>query len=200
LRRYNQIKNQSKTNELTRAFVEEILRFNKAHNIVGRLTESEINLLDVLDCELILPHTKSAKNILDIGSGAGLPGLIIAIHQPQTKVTMSEKNKKKAYFIKKTIRTLKLENAKILDEAVTPNLITASKFDIITARALAPAPKIIEMSKHLLSNKGKFLFMKGAIEKINEEVAQLENNTYSYTIHKTKNTETNRHILEITQQ
>ncbi len=200
MRRYNQIKNQSKTNELTKAFVEEILRFNKAHNIVGRLTESEINLLDVLDCELILPHTKSAKNILDIGSGAGLPGLIIAIHQPQTKVTMSEKNKKKAYFIKKTIRTLKLENAKILDEAVTPNLITASKFDIITARALAPAPKIIEMSKHLLSNKGKFLFMKGAIEKINEEVAQLENNTYSYTIHKTKNTETNRHIIEITQK
>ena len=197
MRRHNQIKNQSKTNELTKAFVEEILKFNKAHNIVGRLTESEVSLLDVLDCELILPHTKSAKNILDIGSGAGLPGLIIAIHQPQTEVTMSEKNKKKAYFIKKTIRTLKLANAKILDEAVTPKLITARKFDIITARALAPAPKIIEMSKHLLSKEGKFLFMKGAIEKINEEVAQLENNTYSYTIHKTKTTETQRHILEI---
>ena len=198
MRRHNQIKNQSKTNELTKAFVEEILKFNKAHNIVGRLTESEVSLLDVLDCELILPHTKSAKNILDIGSGAGLPGLIIAIHQPQTEVTMSEKNKKKAYFIKKTIRTLKLANAKILDEAVTPKLITARKFDIITARALAPAPKIIEMSKHLLSKEGKFLLMKGAIEKINEEVAQLENNTYSYTIHKTKNTKTKRHILEIT--
>ena len=200
MRRHNQIKNHSKTNELTKAFVEEILKFNKAHNIVGRLTESEINLLDVLDCELILPHTKFAKNILDIGSGAGLPGLMIAIYQPQTEVTMSEKNKKKAYFIKKTIRILKLANANILDEAVTPKLITANKFDIITARALAPAPKIIEISKHLLSKEGKFLFMKGAIEKINEEVAQLENNTYSYTIHKTKNTETNRHILEITQK
>ena len=111
---------------------------------------------------------------------------------------MSEKNKKKAYFIKKTIRSLKLTNAHILDEAVTPKLITSNKFDIVTARALAPAPKIIEMSKHLLSKGGKFLLMKGAIEKINEEVAQLENNTYSYTIHKTKTTETKRHILEIT--
>ena len=110
---------------------------------------------------------------------------------------MYEKNKKKAYFIKKTIRTLKLTNAHILDEAVTPNLITSNKFDIVTARALAPAPKIIEMSKHLLSKDGKFLLLKGAIEKINEEVAQLENNTYSYTIHKTKTTETKRHILEI---
>lgn len=200
MRRHNQIKNQNKTNELTKTFVEEILKFNKAHNIVGRFTESEINLLDILDCKSILPHTKSAKNVLDIGSGAGLPGLIIAIHQPQTEVTMSEKNKKKAYFIKKTIRTLQLTNAKILDEAITTKLITENKFDIVTARALAPALKIIKMSKHLLSKEGKFLFMKGAIEKINEEVARLENNTYSYTIHKTKNTETNRHILEITQK
>ena len=200
MRRHNQIKNHNKTNELTKAFVEEILKFNKAHNIVGRFTEKEINLLDVLDCESILPYTNSAKKILDIGSGAGLPGLIIAIHQPQTEVTMSEKNKKKAYFIKKTIRTLQLTNTKILDEAVTPKLITENKFDIVTARALASALKIIKMSKHLLSKEGKFLFMKGAIEKINEEVAQLENNTYSYTIHKTKTTETNRHILEITQK
>ena len=198
MRRHNQIKNNNKTNELTKAFVEEILKFNKAHNIVGRFTEEEINLLDILDCESILTHIPPAKKILDIGSGAGLPGLIIAIHQPRAEITMSEKNKKKAYFIKKTIRTLKLTNAKILDVAVTPKLITSNLFDVVTARALASAPKIIEMSKHLLSKGGKFLFMKGAIEKINEEVAQLENNTYSYTIHKTKTTETKRHILEIT--
>ena len=202
MRRHNQIKNKNKNkkNELTKIFVEEILKFNKAHNIVGRFSEKEINLLDILDCQSILPYTSSAKRVLDIGSGAGLPGLIIAIHQPQTEVTMSEKNKKKAYFIKKTIRTLELTNANILDEAVTPTLITESKFDIVTARALASALKIIKMSKHLLSKEGKFLLMKGAIEKINEEVAQLENNTYSYTIHKTKNKETNRHILEITKK
>ena len=200
MRRHNKIKNNNKTKELTKAFVEEILRFNKAHNIVGRFTKDEINLLDILDCESILAHIPPAKKILDIGSGAGLPGIIIAINHPQTEVTMSEKNKKKAYFLKKTIRTLKLTNANILDVAVTSKLITPSKFDIVTARALASAPKIIETSKHLLSKGGKFLLMKGAIEKINEEVAQLENNTYSYTIHKTKNTETNRHILEITQK
>ena len=198
MRRHNKIKNNNKTKELTKAFVEEILRFNKAHNIVGRFTKDEINLLDILDCESILTHIPPAKKILDIGSGAGLPGIIIAINHPQTEVTMSEKNKKKAYFLKKTIRTLKLTNANILDVAVTSKLITPSKFDIVTARALASAPKIIETSKHLLSKGGKFLLMKGAIEKINEEVAQLKNNTYSYTIHKTKTTKTKRHILEIT--
>ena len=200
MRRHNKIKNNNKTKELTKAFVEEILRFNKAHNIAGRFTKEEINLLDIMDCESILAHIPPAKKILDIGSGAGLPGIIIAINHPQTEVTMSEKNKKKAYFLKKAIRTLKLTNANILDVAVTSKLTTPSKFDIVTARALTSTPKIIEMSKHLLSKGGKFLLMKGAIEKINEEVAQLKNNTYSYTIHKTKTTKTKRHILEITPQ
>ena len=113
---------------------------------------------------------------------------------------MSEKNKKKAYFIKKTIRTLKLSNAHVLDKAITPQTLTPHKFDIITARALASAPKIIELSEHLLSKNGKFLLMKGELKKINEEVAQLDNNTYSYVIHKKKTEDTNRHILEITQK
>ena len=53
------------------------------------------------DSETILEHTKDKVYILDIGSGAGLPGIIIAINQPWTKVLMSEKNKKKAYFVEK---------------------------------------------------------------------------------------------------
>jgi len=114
------------------------------------------NLIRRSDCETIIRTYSQRKRNLDIGSGAGLPGLIIAIHQPQSNVTMSEKNKKKAYFIKKIIRTLKLTNATIFDEAITPKLTTQNKFDIITARALATAPKIIQMSKHLLTKKESF--------------------------------------------
>jgi 16S rRNA G527 N7-methylase RsmG len=55
------------------------------------------------------------------------------------------------------------------------------------------------MAQHLLNKGGKFLLMKGSMEKINEEVAQLDNNKYSYTIHKVKTPNTNRHILEINQ-
>ena len=167
---------------------------------MGRVSEKEIKSLDICDCETILEHIKPSQKILDIGSGAGLPGLVIAIKKPQSKVTLSEKSKKKAYFIKKIIRTLEIPNAQIIDEPITPKLITENRFDIITARALASVEKIVNMSHHLLTKDGKFLLMKGSIKKINEEVAQLNNNTYSYTIHKTKNTETNRHILEIKQK
>ena len=193
----SQIKDENKPNDLIKIFIKEILKFNKAHNIVGRFSEEEIVSSDILDCETILEHINSSQKVLDIGSGAGLPGLIIAINQPKTQITMSEKNKKKAYFIRKMIRTLQLTNATILDKATTPNLITENKFDVITARALATAPTIIKMSHHLLNKGGKFVLMKGALEKINEEVAQLDNNKYSYTIHKTNTSNTSRHILEI---
>ena len=197
MKRLSQIKDENKPNNLIKIFIKEILKFNKAHNIVGRFSEEEIVSSDILDCETILEHINSSQKVLDIGSGAGLPGLIIAINQPKTQITMSEKNKKKAYFIRKMIRTLQLTNATILDKATTPNLITENKFDVITARALATAPTIIKMSHHLLNKGGKFVLMKGALEKINEEVAQLDNNKYSYTIHKTNISNTNRHILEI---
>lgn len=197
MKRLSQIKDENKPNNLIKIFIKEILKFNKAHNIVGRFSEEEIVSSDILDCETMLEHINSSQKVLDIGSGAGLPGLIIAINQPKTQITMSEKNKKKAYFIRKMIRTLQLTNATILDKATTPNLITENKFDVITARALATAPTIIKMSHHLLNKGGKFVLMKGALEKINEEVAQLDNNKYSYTIHKTNISNTNRHILEI---
>ena len=197
MKRFSQIKDENKPNGPIKIFIKEILKFNKAHNIVGRFSEEEIVSSDILDCETMLEHIKSPQKVLDIGSGAGLPGLIIAINQPKTQITMSEKNKKKAYFIRKMIRTLQLTNATILDKATTPNLITENKFDVITARALATAPTIIKMSHHLLNKGGKFVLMKGALEKINEEVAQLDNNKYSYTIHKTNISNTNKHILEI---
>ena len=197
MKRLSQIKDENKPNDLIKIFIKEILKFNKAHNIVGRFSEEEIVSLDILDCETILEHINPSQKVLDIGSGAGLPGLIIAINQPKTQITMSEKNKKKAYFIRKMIHTLQLKNATILDKATTPNLITENKFDVITARALATAPTIIKMSHHLLNKGGKFVLMKGALEKINEEVAQLDNNKYSYTIHKTNISNKNRHILEI---
>ena len=197
MKRLSQIKDENKPNDLIKIFIKEILKFNKAHNIVGRFSEEEIVSSDILDCETMLEHINSSQKVLDIGSGAGLPGLIIAINQPKTQITMSEKNKKKAYFIRKMIHTLQLKNATILDKATTPNLITENKFDVITARALATAPTIIKMSHHLLNKGGKFVLMKGALEKINEEVAQLDNNKYSYTIHKTNISNKNRHILEI---
>ena len=197
MKKFNQIKKNNEKEERIKTFVEEILHFNKAHNIIGRHTKEEVYSSDILDCQTILEHIPSEKKIFDIGSGAGLPGIVIAILKPQSSITMSEKNKKKAYFIKKTIKNLKLTNAEILNTATTPKTRTNKNFDVVTARALAPALQIIKMSEHLLSKNGKYILMKGTMDKIKEEVAQLDNNKYSYNIHKTNITDKQRHILEI---
>jgi len=152
--------------------------------------------MDVVDSEALLEFTKDAKTILDIGSGAGLPGIIIAIHQPGTKVVMSEKNKKKAYFIKRTINQLNLNNAEILDYAISPKT-NPGAFDVITARALGEINKIIYMSHHLLEFQGKFCLMKGTEERVNEELFDLDKKLYAYNVHKKSSKYTQRHIVEI---
>ena len=149
------------------------------------------------DSETILEHTRDKAYILDIGSGAGLQEIIIAINQPWTKVLMSEKNKKKAYFIKKTIKKLWLENAEVIEFAITNKTKNLGPFDAITARALAGTNAIMEMSGQLLTTTGKFLLMKGKKEVILEEVDGLDKAKYSYTIHTKKLTQAQRHILEI---
>jgi 16S rRNA (guanine527-N7)-methyltransferase len=147
--------------------------------------------------ETILEHTKKQIKILDIGSGAGLPGIIIAINQPWSQVIMSEKNKKKAYFIKKTIKTLGLKNAEIIDAAINPTTKNIGPFDVITARALASSKNIINISAQLLKPNGVFLLMKGRKKTITNEINDLDNTKYSYTIHSKTLPETQRHILEI---
>ena len=70
----------------------------------------------------------------------------------------------------------------------------------LTAISLADLLKPFEALAETPKKGGKFVLMKGSLEKINEEVAQLDNNKYSYTIHKTNTLNTNRHILEINQK
>lgn len=153
--------------------------------------------MDIEDCATILPFIPHGSNVLDIGSGAGLPGLVIAINSPTTKVLMSEKNKKKAYFINKTIQSLGIKNAEIINAPISKNTKLDKKFSIITARALASARQIVKLSEQLLIKDGKFILMKGTKQKIKEEVAELNDKKYSYTIHNLNNTTKERHILEI---
>ena len=86
------------------AYIEEILKYNSVHNLVKRSSKEQIFKDDILDTLLFLDHFKTAKNILDIGAGAGIPGIVLAIHLPETQITLAEKNQKKAYFLEKTIK------------------------------------------------------------------------------------------------
>ena len=181
-------------------FINLAFEYNKTHNLFVRTSLEDVYETDVKESLTTLKYLTNTKTLLDIGTGAGLPGMVIGITRPNIKVTHAESNRKKTYFIKKTIHTLGLTNAEIKNKAISSKTTTKKLFDVITARALAPTPKIICWSAHLLAKNGKYVLLKGALEKTKEEVAQLDNNTYSYNIHKTNTKDKQRHILEITKK
>ena len=100
------------------AYIEEILKYNSVHNLVKRSSKEQIYKEDILDTLLFLDHFKTAKNILDIGTGAGIPGIVLAIHLPETQITLAEKNQKKAYFLEKTIKKLNILNASVFNKSI----------------------------------------------------------------------------------
>ena len=90
------------------AYIEEILKYNSVHNLVKRSSKEQIYKEDILDTLLFLDHFKPAKNILDIGTGAGIPGIVLAIHLTEIQITIAEKNQKKVNFLEKKIKRLKI--------------------------------------------------------------------------------------------
>ena len=85
-------------------FKEETIKFNRKHNLISRKNTEKIIDEAIEEATALTKNLKEHKNILDIGAGAGVPGIVLAIHLPETQITLAEKNQKKAYFLEKTIK------------------------------------------------------------------------------------------------
>jgi 16S rRNA (guanine527-N7)-methyltransferase len=119
----------------------------------------------VADSYQILPHISETANCVDLGSGAGFPGLVISAARPKGHVTMMESVGKKCAFLRAAIDAAGL-NASIYQgriEAAPP-----SDADIVTARAFAPLPKLLEYAWPWMKNGAMGVFLKG--ERWNEEL------------------------------
>ena len=177
------------------AYIKEILKYNSVHNLVKRSSKEQIYKEDILDTLLFLDHFKAAKNILDIGTGAGIPGIVLAIHLPEIQITLAEKNKKKAYFLEKTIKKLNISNASVFNESINKQT-QLKNFSHITARALSEIEKIINMSSHLLKKDGEYLLFKGKKEIVEKEIARIKK--YKTEVFKSDQTDKQRHLVRIT--
>ena len=190
-------KNFSKTEkEKIELYVQEALAFNKKHNLFIRANKDEVFEKDILDCVPLVEKIEKESKILDLGSGGGFPGVVLAILRPDCEVHLLEKSQKKCYFLNKTKDTLKLNNIKVLKQTITKNN-TLEEYPTITARAFSSTQNILNLTEKNLKKDGKYLLLKGRIEKIEEEMAAINTNNYKYEIIELDNKKYERHIVQI---
>ncbi|MDA8541603.1 16S rRNA (guanine(527)-N(7))-methyltransferase RsmG [Gammaproteobacteria bacterium] len=190
-------KNFSKTEkEKIELYIQEALAFNKKHNLFIRANRDEVFEKDILDCVPLVEKVEKGSKILDLGSGGGFPGVVLAILRPDCKVHLLEKSQKKCYFLNKTKDTLKLNNIKVLKQTISKNN-TLEEYPTITARAFSSTQNILNLTEKNLKKDGKYLLLKGRIEKIEEEMAAINTNNYKYEIIELDNKKYERHIVQI---
>jgi 16S rRNA (guanine527-N7)-methyltransferase len=177
-------------------FVLEAIKFNKSHNIFVREIAEEVFEKDILDCMPLIERINHNETILDMGSGGGFPGLLIAILRPECEIHLLEKSQKKCYFLNKIIHELKLVNAKTLNTHIRPTNKLGT-YSLITSRAFSSTENTLKLSTKNLETGGRYILLKGREEKIIEEIQSLDTNKYKCEIIKIENTKHERHLVEI---
>lgn len=149
-------------------YLQELKKWNRAYNLTSIDDEREIIVKHFIDSLFYLSFIPQAAQIADIGSGAGFPGVPLAIVNPNLTVTLIEPSWKKVAFLKNLKIKLKLTNIEIL-QAKAEDI--HRKFDIVLCRALWPIKDFVENCKHLIKEEGFFLVSKS--KKIEEELKNL---------------------------
>ncbi len=144
-------------------------RWNRTYNLTAIRDPREMVTKHVLD-SLAMHCFVADGSLADLGTGAGLPGIPLAIANPALQVTLVESSGKKARFLREAVRSLQLGNVRVAESRIEA-LDEAGAYDAITARALATLPLILELGGHLLKPGGRLLAMKGTVPA--EEIAAL---------------------------
>lgn len=137
-----------------------ILKWNRIYNLSAIRDPIESVKKHLLD-SLSIIHFVQPGLLLDVGSGAGLPGIVIAIMKPETEVFVLDSVGKKCRFMQAVKSELALENLIVVNSRVE-SFKSKKSFSQITSRAFAEASKTIQLTKHLLEENGRYLLMKGS--------------------------------------
>jgi 16S rRNA (guanine527-N7)-methyltransferase len=177
-------------------YVDVLFKWNNAYNLTAVREKTQMISRHILDSLSIVNFIKG-KKILDVGSGAGLPGIVLAIYFPDKHITLVDSNGKKTRFLQTVKQTLMLDNITVIQTRVE-NMNAGGHFDCITSRAFAELGKMIKLTAHLLEPKGQFVAMKGQV--LPEELSAIDKH-YKVHVHPmtVPDCDAARHALVITE-
>lgn len=144
----------------------------------------EKHFIDSLTLLPLLNDRKTAEmTLLDVGSGAGFPGLVVQTALPDLSVTLLEPRQKRVSFLRHVIRTVKMDKAEVIDarlDSDVPDVLADRQFDIITSRAVTDTVSFVGMAAPLLAPGGRIICMKGPGGE--KEAQQFEEKQHSFSL------------------
>ncbi len=146
-------------------------KWNRVYNLTSIDGPAEMLRLHLLDSLSVLPYLHGAR-VLDVGTGAGLPGIPLALLAPDKEFTLLDSNSKKTRFVRQAAIELGLANVKVAHERIE-RFRAAEGFDSLLARAFADLPEIVAQTHRLLNPGGIILAQKGKIAQ--DELKSVEN-------------------------
>lgn len=147
-------------------------KWNKVYNLTAVRDPQEMVTLHLLDSLSVLPYIGD-KNLLDVGSGAGLPGIVLAIVKPELQVTTIDTVQKKAIFMRQVKGELGLDNLTVVNKRVE-DFLPSEPFEQIISRAFSEIALFMRLTKHLIAIDGEWLAMKGVIPAQEFETAHVQ--------------------------
>jgi 16S rRNA (guanine527-N7)-methyltransferase len=140
-------------------YLELLIKWNRAYNLTALHDPEDMVIKHILDSLSILPWIKG-QTILDVGTGAGFPGIPLALAKPDCAITLLDSNGKKTRFLKEVVRVLAIKNVEIIQSRIETYRKT-SGFDTVTSRAFSSLKNMVDSTHHLINENGMWLAMKG---------------------------------------
>lgn len=151
-------------------YVRLIEKWNRVHNLTAVRDAREMVVVHLLDCLAVLPHLGDAKTVLDVGTGAGLPAIVIALTRPDIVVTAIDSVEKKVTFLQQAKAELALANFTPVHDRVE-TWAAPQHYDIVISRAFADIADFVKLAGSHVASRGVMLAMKGV--KPDDEVARV---------------------------
>jgi 16S rRNA (guanine527-N7)-methyltransferase len=175
------------------AFLALLLEWNRTYNLTAVREPDAMLRLHLLDSLSVAPHVRGTR-LTDIGSGAGLPGIPLALLQPAREVRLIESNGKKARFLRHAQRTLGLAGVSVLEARAEAVPAEPAQHAVI-ARAVSSLAELIRLGGHMLAADGELLAMKGRLPE--DEIAALPTGWTLAAVHELRvpGLDAERHLL-----